>query len=249
MDVGPHDKRVPPRVPVSPPLKVHLASASSRRTAWLKSFFETHYEEGIVEFSAAPLLTEEEPVESGISVKAQVEQTLAAKIEAAKIEFTLASLAGRETPEFILVADTLVEDPDDSLISLGKPSDRASAGTMLLRLQGRRHLVWSGSALLQLVDAASESASDDEADSAIEPRPTWRVESMVEVATVEINQLSAAELAALLDSDSWVGKAGAYDIAGAMGEHGRVVAGDEVCVLGLAPSVIAILDEAFDGKV
>jgi predicted house-cleaning NTP pyrophosphatase (Maf/HAM1 superfamily) len=234
---------------VSPPLKVHLASASSRRTAWLKSFFETHYEEGIVEFSAAPLLTEEEPVESGISVKAQVEQTLAAKVEAAKIEFTLASLAGRETPEFILVADTLVEDPDDSLISLGKPSDRASAGTMLLRLQGRRHLVWSGSALLQLVDAASESASDDEADSAIEPRPTWRVESMVEVATVEINQLSAAELAALLDSDSWVGKAGAYDIAGAMGEHGRVVAGDEVCVLGLAPSVIAILDEAFDGKV
>lgn len=241
MDVGPHDKRVPPRVPVSPPLKVHLASASSRRTAWLKSFFETHYEEGIVEFSAAPLLTEEEPVESGISVKAQVEQTLAAKVEAAKIEFTLASLAGRETPEFILVADTLVEDSDDSLISLGKPSDRASAGTMLLRLQGRRHLVWSGSALLQLADAAS--------DSAIEPRPTWRVESMVEVATVEINQLSAAELAALLDSDSWVGKAGAYDIAGAMGEHGRVVAGDEVCVLGLAPSVIAILDEAFDGKV
>lgn len=72
---------------------------------------------------------------------------------------------------------------------------------------------------------------------------------MVEVATVEIDELSAPELAALLDSDSWVGKAGAYDIAGAMGVHGRVVAGDEVCVLGLAPSVIARLDEAIDGKV
>jgi len=202
-----------------------------------------------VEFSAAPLLTEEEPVESGISVKAQVEQTLAAKVEAAKIEFTLASLAGRETPEFILVADTLVEDPDDSLISLGKPSDRASAGTMLLRLQGRRHLVWSGSALLLLVDAASKSSSEDEAGSAIESRPAWRVESMVEVATVEIDELSAAELADLLDSDSWVGKAGAYDIAGAMGEHGRVVAGDEVCVLGLAPTVVARFGEAIDGKV
>lgn len=234
---------------MSPPLKVHLASASSRRAAWLESYFEAHFGEGILEFSAAPLLTEEEPVESGISVKAQVEQTLAAKVEAAKIEFTLASLAGSETPEFILVADTLVEDPDDSLISLGKPSDRASAGVMLLRLQGRRHLVWSGSALLQLADANSESSSEDEANSAIESRPVWKIESMVEVATVEINELSAAELADLLDSDSWVGKAGAYDIAGAMGVHGRVVAGDEVCVLGLAPSVIARLDEAIDGKV
>jgi len=202
-----------------------------------------------VEFSAAPLLTEEEPVESGISVKAQVEHILAAKVEAAKMEFTLASLAGSETPEFILVADTLVEDPDDSQLSLGKPSDRASAGVMLLRLQGRRHLVWSGSALLQLADAASPSSSEDEADSAIESRPAWQVESMVEVATVEIDELSAAELAALLDSDSWVGKAGAYDIAGAMQAHGRVVAGDEVCVLGLAPSVISRFDEAVEGKV
>ena len=202
-----------------------------------------------MEFSAAPLLTEEEPVESGISVKAQVEQTLAAKVEAAKIEFTLASFAGSETPEFILVADTLVEDPDDSLISLGKPIDRASAGAMLLRLQGRRHLVWSGSALLQLANAASESSSEDEAGSAIESRPAWQVESMVEVATVEIDELSAAELGALLDSDSWVGKAGAYDIAGAMQAHGRVVAGDEVCVPGLAPSVIARFGEAVDRKV
>ena len=181
-------------------------------------------------FSAAPLMTEEESADSGISVKAQVEQTLAAKVEAAKIEFSVAAMAGREIPDLILVADTLVEDPDDSQLSLGQPGDRAGAAVMLVRLSARRHLVWSGVALLRL----------DETE--------WLTNSFVEFATVEIDELTAVELAALLDSKSWEGKAGAYDIAGQMGAHARVIAGDEVCVIGLAVAAMQSLDETIGGK-
>jgi len=183
-----------------------------------------------VAFSAAPLMTEEEPADSGISVKAQVEQTLVAKVEAAKMEFSVAAMAGREIPDLILVADTLVEDPDDSQLSLGQPGDRAGAAVMLVRLSGRRHLVWSGVALLRF----------DETE--------WLANSFVEFATVEIDELTAVELAALLDSKSWEGKAGAYDIAGQMGAHARVIAGDEVCVIGLAEAAMQSLDETIGGK-
>ncbi|HJM87726.1 MAG TPA: hypothetical protein QF433_05855, partial [Candidatus Thalassarchaeaceae archaeon] len=56
--------------------------------------------------------------------------------------------------------------------------------------------------------------------------------------TVEIDELSLEALTELLESDSWVGKAGAYDLAGAMGVHGRLIAGKEECVLGFAPTII-----------
>jgi predicted house-cleaning NTP pyrophosphatase (Maf/HAM1 superfamily) len=216
---------------VSPPPKVHLASASERRASWLEAYFEASFEEGSVEFSAGPLLTEEMPPEYGISVKEQVEQTLSAKVEAAKFEFSLAAQAGREIPDLILVADTLVEDPDDSQVSLGQPADRAAAVGMLLRLNGRRHLVWSGVALIRRGESG------------------WLVDSHLEFATVEIDELSVEELAALLDSESWVGKAGGYDIAGQMGAHARVVAGEEVCVIGLAAAAIEALEESIEGRV
>ena len=60
----------------------------------------------------------------------------------------------------------------------------------------------------------------------------------VECATVEIGPLSDVRLDALIHSGSWVGKAGGYDLAGAMGAYARLVDGHRVCVLGFAGSSV-----------
>ncbi len=178
--------------------------------------------------TAAPLLAAEEEQVSGVEVRQQVGATLAAKLEAARMELRLAEHAGMDLPDAVLVADTLVEDPDDTLQSLGKPDGREQAAAMLLRLSGRRHLVWSGTALLTR-DAAE-----------------WVNQSWIESATVEVDELSVEVLLGLLDSDSWKGKAGAYDLAGMMGAHARLISGDEVCVLGFALSAVEKLEAWLD---
>ena len=63
---------------------------------------------------------------------------------------------------------------------------------MLLRLRGRRHRVWSAT----MVHAMDK----------------WH--SSVEYAVVEIEDFTDDALVELIESDSWVGKAGGYDLAG-----------------------------------
>ena len=196
--------------------KVHLASASSRRFEWLKVRLDSEY----VDFSASGLLSTEQLPPSGLVVRSQVQKILASKVEAAKIEIAIQQIGEIEVPDFVLLADTLVEDPDDLQQSLGQPIDRTSAAGMLLRLSGRRHNVWSGTTLL------------------IRKGDSWEEKSSVEHATVEINQLTDNQFGELLESKSWVGKAGAYDLAGQMGKYSSLISGSEVCVLGFAPSII-----------
>ena len=47
-------------------------------------------------------------------------------------------------------------------------------------------------------------------------------------------------------SNSWVGKAGSYDLAGEMGEYARLVEGDEATVLGIASDAMSRLVELSD---
>ena len=136
--------------------------------------------------------------------------TLQGKVEAAQRELQ---------HSYIIVADTLVADPDNPKKAFGQPSDVSEALQMLLHLSGRRHRVWSGSAII---------CGDD-------------VRSWVESATVEIEPLSDEIIEALIHSGSWRGKAGGYDLGDAMGQFGKVVDGDEICVLGFAGSLLAAL--------
>ncbi len=198
---------------------LHLASASSRRYEWLKVRLDAE----IVDFSAAGLRSEEELPQSGLDVRTQVQKILASKVEAAKIEMAIQEIGEFEIPNFVLIADTLVEDPDDIQQSLGQPNDRASAAGMLMRLSGRRHNVFSGTTLL------------------MKKGDSWEEKSSVEHATVEISQLTDNQFSELLDSKSWLGKAGAYDLAGQMGDYASLIHGSEECVLGFAPSIIAEL--------
>jgi len=185
--------------------RVHLASASKRRAKMLEDYLRPD-----VELTCSRLKAKERPHGHNIPVESQVAHTLAGKVEAAQREI--------EHP-CIIVADTLVEDPEDQLRALGQPVDTIEAVQMLLHLSGRRHRVWSGTAIISGVE----------------------VHSWIESALVEIDALSDDDIESLIQSNSWHGKAGGYDLAGQMGEHARVVEGAECCVLGFANSAINAL--------
>tara|TARA_Y100001954_G_scaffold82208_1_gene90328 strand:+ start:5937 stop:6449 length:513 start_codon:yes stop_codon:yes gene_type:complete len=119
----------------------------------------------------------------------------------------------------VLVADTMLADPDDASLALGQPSDAQAALAMLLRLRGRRHRVWSASGL--------------------RVAGTWTFD--LASAVVEFASFSDDVLADLIHSGSWEGKAGAYDLAGAMKSHATLVEGDEATVLGIPGRVLEAL--------
>jgi septum formation protein len=114
----------------------------------------------------------------------------------------------------------MVCDPDDPNAAMGKAQDELQAVSMLKRLSGRRHQVWSATGIQVCGD--------------------WTF--FIECAIVEFDELEVEVIGELIQSGSWVGKAGSYDLAGAMGEYARLVDGDELAVLGLAPSALKLLE-------
>ena len=70
----------------------------------------------------------------------------------------------------------------------------------------------------------------------------WSADIWTESAVVEFDQLSQERLIELVSSESWKGKAGAYDLAGAASLDTRLVEGEEVTVLGFATTAISQLE-------
>ena len=204
-----------------------LASASQRRYDWLCSFLT----DGESKIESRPLISPEPAPSNGVDVRVQTEATCIAKAKAAASEVTISG----DSHDLVIVADTLVEDPEDPLVAMGKPGDVASATAMLLRLSGRRHRVWSSTALLWPPDRGREGAETLHGG--------WSADIWTESAIVKFDDLSADTLADLILSESWAGKAGAYDLAGEAGANANLVEGHEVTVLGFAPAAIdALLD-------
>lgn len=212
--------------------RVHLASASERRLAWLSERL------GDVELSAAALVFDEPKPRWGAPVAEQVEFTCAAKAQAAAREGVVSAMAGAAPAEVVIVADTIVADPDDPLMPLGKPEDEQHAMAMLLRLSGNRHRVWSSTALVYPPGGAGEHGHSGEHSL----HGGWTADIWTESAVVEFDELSQDRLVELVSSGSWKGKAGAYDMGGAAGADTRLVEGEEVTVLGLAPAAISALE-------
>lgn len=206
--------------------RLHLASASERRLAWLEEKLTN------IEISASALMFEEPKPRWGAPVDEQVEFTCAAKAEAAAREGVVGQMAGKEVAEIIVVSDTMVTDPDDPLMPMGKPEDGQHAMAMLLRLSGNRHRVWSSTALVYPPNGQGEHSLHG----------GWSADIWTESAVVEFNHLSRERLIELVSSESWKGKAGAYDLAGAVSQDARLVDGEEVTVLGFAPSAISKLE-------
>ena len=184
-------------------VKVWLASNSERRKVMLEPIFPHLHHAGIEGVDESP--------PSG-TVDHQV--LTICKRKAASVV---------ETSEFdvVIVSDTMVSDPDDHSVSMGKPFDDVEAAMMLHRLSGRRHQVWSATGIYFM--------------------GKWNF--FCEVAVVEFPAFKDAVLVDLVLSKSWVGKAGGYDLHGAMGEHARLVDGSESVVLGIAQSAMELLEQ------
>ena len=116
----------------------------------------------------------------------------------------------------VIVSDTMLEDPDDESIALGKPHDSVQAAMMLHKLSGRRHRVWTATGLYV--------------------NQEWKF--FLESSIVEVQSLTDQVLVDLVLSESWKGKAGGYDLAGPMANHAELVDGFESTVLGIASDAL-----------
>ena len=203
---------------------VLLASASERRRQILTEYLEDR--DTCLEFCI--LREPEQEVSSGMEVNLQVESSCIRKAMAAVKE---RSSEVENVADIILVSDTLVEDPDDERAALGKPKDESSAAFSLIRLSGRRHRVWSSTAII------SRKTGD------IEVGDDWLATIWTDYAIVEFEQMEEDEIIDLINSRSWYGKAGGYDLAGDAGKFTRVIDGEEVTVLGFSNRAIDSLSD------
>ena len=201
-----------------------LASASERRRQILSEHLKD--QEACLEFY---ILREPEQEVSGVmDVNLQVESSCIRKAMAAAKE---KASEGENVADIILVSDTLVEDPDDERAALGKPKDESSAAFSLIRLTGRRHRVWSSTAII------SRKTGD------IDVGDGWLATIWTDYAIVEFENMGEDEIIGLINSRSWEGKAGGYDLAGDAGKFAKVVDGEEVTVLGFSNRAIDFLSE------
>ena len=127
-----------------------------------------------------------------------------------------ADAAKSEDYDFIIVSDTMIVDPDDETKAIGKPDNMPHAKMILEHLRGRKHTVVTSSGLF--IDGNWEFSQS--------------------TAEVLISDYSNQELEDFLISKSWLGKAGAYDLAGEMKKFATLIKGEEATVLGLTPEVI-----------
>ena len=203
-----------------------LASASERRRQILSEYLEDR--DTCLEFCI--LREPEQEVSSGMEVNLQVESSCIMKAMAAVKE----RASGENVADIILVSDTLVEDPDDQRAALGKPRDESSAVFSLIRLSGRRHRVWSSTAIL------SREIGD------IRVGEDWLATIWTDYSIVEFVHMEEDDIIDLIKSRSWEGKAGGYDLAGAAGKFASVVDGEEVTVLGFSNRAIDFLSDLLD---
>lgn len=183
-------------------MNVWLASQSPRRAVMLESLFASLKCQGFPDVDETP---------SGGTVDIQVLSICKKKSQAVLEEHGF---------DLVIVSDTMLADPDDMDLALGKPNDTIEAAMMLHRLSGRRHQVWTATG--------------------IQLHGEWTF--FVEHAIVEIDTLSDEQLVELVRSGSWKGKAGGYDLAGPMGAYARLIEGSESTVLGIAGEAMKLLN-------
>ena len=203
-----------------------LAAASERR----RQILSEHLEDRDTSLEFCILREPEQEVSSGMEVNLQVESSCIMKAMAAVKE----RASGENVADIILVSDTLVEDPDDQRAALGKPRDESSAVFSLIRLSGRRHRVWSSTAIL------SREIGD------IRVGEDWLATIWTDYSIVEFVHMEEDDIIDLIKSRSWEGKAGGYDLAGAAGKFASVVDGEEVTVLGFSNRAIDFLSDLLD---
>ncbi|MDC3247018.1 Maf family protein [Euryarchaeota archaeon] len=197
-------------------MRVLLASASKRRLSCLEDILD-------LEIYTQALFSEEKDLITGKSVEVQVTEICFSKAENAAIEWSVIEKEKEKIPEIIIVSDTIVEDPDDPMNPMGKPKNEFQATNMLLRLSGKRHRVWSSTAILTKNNQEYRPIHGE-----------WKYKIWTNYSVVEFNELTDEDIISLIESSSWDGKAGGYDLAGDANEYTKLIHGDELTVLGFS---------------
>ncbi len=176
--------------------EIILASASPRRRELLEQI-------GI--FYRVMASTKEEKAE-GDSPQLIVQSLARQKAE---------DIAGqiKEPGKLVLGADTIVVWKGQIL---GKPADHEDARTMLKKLQGNRHQVFTGVAF-----------------SRMNKEGKIQTHTFYEVTEVEVYPMSEEEILAYIASGHSDDKAGAYGIQGSFGAYIKGIKGDYYNVVGL----------------
>ena len=221
---------------------IWLASASKRRYAILNALkSEKNYQISII---AEPLL-EDEIKPSFPTLKESVFSVNKMKLENAMMEISLGRLKQLNFKNcenvVSIVSDTLVEDPNTYEQIFGKPDDELEALNMLKSLSGRRHKVWSSTGII----------IHDSLNLKINQRPeiisgNWLGYVWTDYSIVEFEDFTDEVLMKLLQSNSWVGKAGAYDLDGKMSKYSKLISGEKINVLGFSENAINTLEYIID---
>jgi len=118
------------------------------------------------------------------------------------------------TSPIIVAADTIAECKGKIL---GKPIDHADARAMLQQLHGTRHRVFSGVCVWPISKPGQSQGPPD---------------LHVEITSLKMDKFTDEQLQEYLDSDGWVGKAGAFGYQDQLGWV-HIVEGSESNVVGL----------------
>jgi len=186
-------------------MRVWLASGSQRRSEMLKPLCQDLYCKG---------LDSVDETSNAENVSEQVMEICRKKA---------GSVGKNVNFDLVVVSDTMLQDPDLDSKAIGKPKDAIDAASMLHRLSGRRHRVWTATGILF--------------------QNEWKF--YLNQSIVEFEDLSDEVLVDLVLNNSWVGKAGGYDLAGEMGRYAKLVDGDESTVLGIAEDAMVIMQGLF----
>jgi septum formation protein len=166
------------------------------------------------EFEVIPTDLDESPYQQSIHDPKQLVETLALK----KAELCVLKLrTTNNEPRTVLAADTIVWAANQII---GKPTDRQDAKRIITLLAGTTHEVWTG---VCIRSNTTQIFSD--------------------VAKVTFRQMSDDEIETYLDTNDWVGKAGAYQLQKNIGKFVTHIDGDEGTIIGLPNQVIRDLRE------
>jgi len=119
-----------------------------------------------------------------------------------------------QTQEPILAADTIVWANNQII---GKPADRQDAKRIISILTGTTHEVWTGVCLQQ---------------------NRQNLHLYAEKTEVTFRQLTDQDIEAYLNTNDWVGKAGAYQLQRNIGKYVTSIKGDPNNIIGLPTSAI-----------
>lgn len=190
-------------------MEIILASASPRRRELLAQI-ELKFR--ICISDAEEIVTKNKPEDIVMELSERKAEAVANRLvsgeasDAAGAEISLEDL-------LVIGADTLVFLDGEQM---GKPSDASGAFSMLSRLQGRCHQVYTGVTLLAIQDGREKGRK-----------------AFYEKTQVEFYPMSEEEIREYIETGEPMGKAGAYGIQGIGGKYVKQIEGDYNNVVGL----------------